>query len=52
MTGAGLPRFVAVGNNPRAGVIHEAADGHWRANNWQGCLGGFATEEEAVAGDP
>ena len=49
MTDGGLPRFVAVGKNPRAGVVHQAADGFWRANCWQGCLGGYATEEEAVA---
>ena len=49
MTGAGLPRYVAIGNNPRAGLVHQAGDGCWRANNWQGCLGGFETEADAVA---
>jgi hypothetical protein len=42
-----LPRWIAVKGNARGGVVHQAVDGHWRANNWQGCLGGFATEGEA-----
>ena len=45
-----LPRWVAVDGNARAGVIHLAScDGLWRANNWSGCLGAFATEAEAEA---
>ena len=43
-----LPRWIAIGNDPHAAVVHQADDGFWRANNWQGCLGGFASEEEAV----
>jgi hypothetical protein len=42
-----LPRWVATGNNDRAGFIHRAADGRSRANNWNGPLGVFATAEEA-----
>jgi hypothetical protein len=42
-----MPRWIAVKGNPRGGILHQAADGFWRANNWQGCLGGFATESEA-----
>jgi hypothetical protein len=42
-----LPRWVAVKGNARGGVLHQAAGGFWRANNWQGCLGGFGTEAEA-----
>jgi hypothetical protein len=44
-----LPYFVTVKGNPRAGVVHQGADGFWRANNWQGRLGAFASEDEAVA---
>ena len=44
-----LPYFVTVKDNPRAGVVHEGRDGLWRANNWRGCLGSFASEDEAVA---
>jgi hypothetical protein len=42
-----VPRWIPVKGNARGGVVHQAVDGHWRANNWQGCLGGFATESEA-----
>ena len=31
-----LPRWVADRNDERAGFIHLAADGLWRANNWSG----------------
>jgi hypothetical protein len=44
-----LPRWVAALNDDRAGCIHLAADGLWRANNWSGPLGAFATDIEAEA---
>jgi hypothetical protein len=45
-----LPYFVKVGRDPRGGVIHQAADGSWRANGQAGPLGvNFPTEEAAVA---
>jgi hypothetical protein len=44
-----LPRWVPAGNNDHAGFIHLAADGLWRANNWSGPLGAFATDFEAEA---
>jgi hypothetical protein len=42
-----LPRWVPARNNDRAGFIQLAADGLWRAYNWSGPLGVFATAEEA-----
>ena len=42
-------RWVAALNDDRAGCIHLAADGFWRANNWSGPLGAFATDIEAEA---
>jgi hypothetical protein len=44
-----LPRWVAAGNNDRAGFIQLAANGLWRAYNWSGPLGAFATDTEAEA---
>ena len=44
-----LPRWVADRNDERAGFIHLAADGLWRANNWSGSLGAFTTADEAEA---
>jgi hypothetical protein len=44
-----LPRWVAARNDDRAGCIHLAADGLWRANNWSGSLGAFTTADEAKA---
>jgi hypothetical protein len=44
-----LPRWVAARNDNRAGFIHLAADGHWRAYNWSGPLGAFTTDIEAEA---
>jgi hypothetical protein len=44
-----LPRWVAAGNDNRAGFIHLAPDGRWRATNWNGSLGAFATAEQAEA---
>ena len=43
-----LPYWVAVKGDAHGGVVHQTDDGFWRANNWQGCLGRFATEGEAV----
>ncbi|HME84821.1 MAG TPA: hypothetical protein VKG91_09805 [Roseiarcus sp.] len=42
-----LPRYVAVGQDERAGVIHRDMFGGWHANNWNGPLGTFVTAEEA-----
>lgn len=44
-----LPRWVPAQNNDRAGFIQLAADGLWRAYNWSGPLGAFATDTEAEA---
>ena len=44
-----LPHWVAARNDDRAGFIHLAADGLWRANNWSGSLGAFTTADEAEA---
>ena len=43
-----LPYWVAVGKDPHGGVVHQADDGFWRANNWRAASGGFVTEGEAV----
>ena len=44
-----LPRRVPARNDDRAGFIQLAADGLWRAYNWSGFLGAFATDTEAEA---
>jgi hypothetical protein len=44
-----LPRWVPARNDDRAGFIQLAANGLWRAYNWSGPLGAFATETEAEA---
>jgi hypothetical protein len=44
-----LPHWVAAQNNDHAGFIRLTADGLWRANNWSGSLGAFATADEAEA---
>ena len=43
------PRWIAAKNDDRAGFIQLTADGRWRANNWSGSLGAFATAAEAEA---
>jgi hypothetical protein len=42
-----LPRWVSARNSDRAGFIHIGVDGLWRASNWSGSLGAFATDIEA-----
>jgi hypothetical protein len=44
-----LPRWVAARNDDRAGFVQLTADGLWRAYNWSGSLGAFATAAEAEA---
>ena len=44
-----LSRRIPARNDDRAGFIQLAADGLWRAHNWSGPLGAFATDSEAEA---
>jgi hypothetical protein len=43
------PRWVAARNDDRAGLIQRSPDGRWRAYNWSGSLGEFASAAEAEA---
>jgi hypothetical protein len=45
----GLPRWVPARDNDRAGFTQLPADRLWRAYNWSGPLGAFATDSEAEA---
>ena len=45
-----LPRWVAARNDDRAGFIHLAADGLWRATNWSGFAWTFTTAAETRGG--